>query len=135
MFRKSVSKWSIELFLVMFIVTAGVIAVLILTPILFIHEICPTGQRMEIQNVENKINEMKGKPPGYEIVYFEVKDCVERIEYKGGNILEVKYKTATGSVKYEVSVWDGVALEGSGTYPLKVFSDHVECYTSGCQGD
>lgn len=132
MYKKAVSKWSIELFLVMVIVTAGVIAVLILSPMLFVSEICPRGQQMEIQNVENKIEKMRGKT-GYEIVYFEVKDCVEWIRYGEGK-LKVKYNTAETPVEYEISDWDDVALEGSGTYPLKVFSDHVECYASECQG-
>lgn len=128
--KKAASKWTIA-FLAGFILTIGIILMVVVLPGLFYKEICPRGQEREIFNVWTKVEEMKGKA-GYETMYFEVKDCVQTIdyveidEYKGN--LSVKYKTATETVKYPTNVrWDNTGImKNPRTYYLKVFEDRVE---------
>jgi hypothetical protein len=114
------------------VVVAGMIIVLVVIPGIFIPKLCSVGQVEEIQKIENKVKEIKGKP-GYEVVYFEVKkECVEYIE-SGGNILNVKYKIVNDTIKYPT---DNTTFEFNwnfeekqlrpDNYPLKVFADRVE---------
>lgn len=128
MLKKAVSKWTIA-FLAGFILTAGIISIIILVFPDIYKVPCATAQENEIRNVWLKVEEVKQKP-GYETMYFEVKSCVEWIEYEADN-LKVKYKTAVNPILYPTNVrWDMNAVTGSmkeqKTYYLKVFEDHVE---------
>jgi hypothetical protein len=130
MHSRAMSKWTIELFLCIVVIVAGMIIVLVAIPGIFIPKVCPVGQAEEIQKIVNKVNEIKGRP-GYEVVYFEVKkECVEYIE-SGVNILNVKYKTVNDTIKYPIDKpnyefdWNIGTLK-PGNYPLRVFADRVE---------
>ena len=129
MFSKAMSKWTIELFICMLIVVAGIILALIAIPGFFISKLCPKAQAEEIQKVMNKVNEMKGRP-GYEVINFEVKkECVEYVTYdQGSKNLMVQYTTTEGKVPYSTGFeWDfGGKNLGPKTYPLRVYEDRVE---------
>lgn len=122
-------KWSIEVFLCILIVTAGVIMIVLFFPGLFAKQNCPRAQELEIKKVWNKVNEIKGRP-GYEIVYFKMKDCVEWIgEYNDTHIF-VKYTTADESIPYPTNAdWppNNRLMDQPGKpYTLRVFADRVE---------
>lgn len=127
--KKAASKWTIA-FLAGFILTAGVILMLVVVPGFFVRETCPTGQVGQINEVEVKVEKMSGKS-GYETMYFEVKDCVESIKYEEGK-LKVKYTTTDNPVPYQTDAkWvnaDDTPLDltGSGSYLLRVYEDRVK---------
>ena len=130
MLNKAASKWTIA-FLSGFILTVGIF-LWFEVPQMFKRKICPAAQAEEIQKVVNKVQEMQGKT-GYEMIYFEVKPCVEEIKYQNEN-LSVQYKTANASVNYPMN-FDWKDSSGSdldmkkpkpGSYLVKVFEDHVE---------
>jgi len=128
MHSKATSKWTIEVFLCIVVVIAGIIIILIALTTGFVKDICPRGQEDEIFKIMNKANEIRGRP-GYEIVYFEVKDCVKSITTTGLN-LTVQYTTVTEGkpVEYYTGItWDfkGQTLT-QGSYPFKIFEDRAE---------
>ncbi|MDI6825823.1 MAG: hypothetical protein QMD36_01350 [Candidatus Aenigmarchaeota archaeon] len=129
MFRKAVSKWTIA-FLAGFILTAGLILMLVVLPGFFRKELCPKAQEEQIQSVWIKVEEMKRKT-GYETMYFEVKDCVKNIEYKP-DIKKITVNYTTASVSYPTNAdWtdtngDWMLLTEPGTYYFRVFENKVE---------
>ena len=133
MSKKAASKWTIA-FLAGFILTAGVILMIVLTIRPFTGELCPTAQAGEIKEVNIKVEGVQGKA-GYESMYFEVKDCVEEIKYEDGK-LKVKYSTADDPISYSTNVdWvnaggGDLKLQGPGTYILRVYEDRVEAMVS-----
>lgn len=129
--KKAGMKWSIELFLCILIVTAGVILVVLFFPGLFAKQNCPRAQELEIKKVWNKVKEVKGRP-GYEIVYFKMKDCVTEIKYEESDeMLKVQYTTTENPIEYPTNAdWFPDKLEEPGTYTLRVFSDRVELVSS-----
>jgi len=127
MFKKAVSKWTIA-FLVGFILTVAIIIMVVVVVPGFSPVSCSLAQGTEIQNVELKVDEMRGKS-GYESMYFEIKDCVEEIKYDdGAKIIKVKYTTAKNPVEYSTKVrWDNTeTLNTPGDYLFRVYEDHVE---------
>ena len=127
MFKKAVSKWTIA-FLAGFILTVAVIIMVVVVFPLFSSFSCSMAQGTEIQNVELKVDEMRGKS-GYESMYFEVKDCVEEIKYDDdAKKIKVKYTTTEVPVEYSTKVrWDNTeTLNTPGSYLFRVYEDHVE---------
>jgi PDZ domain-containing secreted protein len=133
MLSKAVTKWTIEVFLCIVVIVAGMIIILLAMSSIFVPEICPRGQEDEILKVVDKVKEVSGRP-GYEIVYFEVKkECVEYIKSSDdGRKLKVKYKTVENETTYPTDgefdfEWKIETLTPSDTlYPLRVFADRVE---------
>lgn len=134
--KKAGVKW-LKIFIVMVVVTAGVIFVFVLSPIFFAAEICPVGQGMEIQKVIDKVEEVKLRP-GYEVVYFKMKDCARQIVYDDPNIT-VTYDEDGDvyDVGYEVNAqWDlsnlptvNVMDQRGSTYTFYVYADVVIVYS------
>lgn len=126
MHSKAMVKWTIELFLCMLVIVAGIIIILVALPIFFTQKLCPQAQAEDIMGIKNKVDELKGKP-GYEIVYFEVKnECVEKIT-PSGTILNVKYTTVENPVPYDTDAeWINTDPLYPNTYTLRVFADRVE---------
>ena len=134
MSKKAASQWTIA-FLTGFILTAGVILMIVLTIRPFTGELCPTAQAGEIKEVNIKVEGMQGKT-GYESMYFEVKDCVKEMEYEDRK-LKVIYSTAPNTPKFYSTNVDWVnagggdlKLQGPGTYILRVYGDRVEAMVS-----
>jgi hypothetical protein len=135
MHSKAATKWTIEVFLCIVVVVAGMIIVLLFISSAFVKEVCPRGQEDEIFKIMNKAKELKGKP-GYEIVYFKVKDCVKQIEFSG-TILKVQYTTVKvgDTIDYSTDItWsipsDKNPITIPDSYPFKVSEDKAE-YVGG----
>lgn len=108
---------------------------IIIIPDLLHSVLCPRAQEIEIQNVWIKVEEVRQKP-GYEIMYFNVKDCVDWIKYevkdKDRRIL-VNYTTSEEPISYSTNAeWIEESTKGPmhltepGTYYFRVFGDRVE---------
>lgn len=128
MHSKAMAKWTIELFLCMLVIVAGIIIILVALPIFFTQKLCPQAQAEDIIKIKNKVDELKGKP-GYEIVYFEVKkECVEKIT-PSGTTLKVKYTTIgrDDTVDYDTGAkWSNIPDLYPDTYALRIYADRVE---------
>jgi LPS O-antigen subunit length determinant protein (WzzB/FepE family) len=131
MHSKAVTKWTIELFIVILVIIVAIIILLVKVPELFVKILCPKAQIEEINKIQNKVNEVKGRP-GYEVVYFEVKkECVENIKYANQELI-VKYTKASDPIKYKTDFdWDIGDGIGPGDYPLRVYADRVELMGGG----
>ena len=130
MHSKAVVKWMSELFLPMVVVVAAIVIIILAISSLFVVDVCPKGQENEIFKVMNKAKELKSKP-GYEIIYFEVKDCVKEI-ISNGTILNIQYTTVEGgrTIDYDTGItWANIPndkISNQGSYPFKVSEDRAE---------
>lgn len=125
----------LEIMLVIAVLVVGIVLVVIYLPIKTLSQSCPALQRSDLQDVWNKVNEVK-QSPGYQITYLTIRSCTEYIECREeGNALFIKFKDKEKEERFPKdgnwpAPWScsdvNDRMESLKTYALRIYADRIE---------
>lgn len=124
-----------EIMLVIAILVVGLVLVIIYLPFKTLTQSCQALQRSDLQDVWNKVNEVK-QSPGYQITYLTIRNCVEYIRCgNGGNVLFIKFKDKEEEERFPKDgnwpvPWScsniNNRMESEKTYVLRIYANGIE---------